>query len=103
MKKLGRKWAFKPSMVADAPDTAGIYALWDGDALLLLGHANGGDDTLRARLSAHLERSDGRAGAPTHYSWQICSNPRERAAELLSELRRASMPEAQAAGEPAGG
>jgi hypothetical protein len=103
MKKLGRKWAFKPSMVADAPDTAGIYALWDGDTLLLVGQAKGGDDTLRARLAAHLERSEGRSGAPTHYSWQICTNPRERAAEVLAEIRRASVPAVQPAGEPASG
>ena len=35
MTQLGRrKWAFKPSMVADAPDTPGLYALWDGERLL---------------------------------------------------------------------
>lgn len=87
MKKLGRKWAFKPSMVADAPDTAGVYALWDGDTLLHVGHASGGDDTLRARLTGHLEQGPGGCGAaPTHYSWEICANPRARHAEVLAEL-----------------
>ena len=87
MRKLARKWAFKPSMVADAPDTAGVYALWDGDELLHVGHASGGDDTLRARLSAHLSGASGGRRPPTHYSWEICSDPRERQALLLAELR----------------
>jgi hypothetical protein len=81
MQKLLRKWAFKASMVADAPDTAGVYALWSGDRLLHVGQAHGGDDTLRARLTAHLE---GRSDGATHYSWEIC-NPRERYPALALE------------------
>ena len=84
-----RRWPFKPSMVADAPDTAGLYALWQGDVLLRIGHAAGGADTLRARLAGHLERAaSDRGAAPTHYSWQICSNPREREAEARAALGR---------------
>lgn len=98
MKKLGRKWAFKASMVADAPETAGIYALWEEDTLLLVGLANGGEDTLRARLASHLGRDAGRSRRPTHYSWQICSNPRERQAEVLEQLARWPWPAAQPAG-----
>jgi hypothetical protein len=82
MEKLFRKWAFKPSMVADAPDTAGIYALWNGDQLLFVGRAGGGEDTLQARLTDHLEHAaSGSAPAPTHYSWEIC-DPRERLPQL---------------------
>lgn len=80
MNKLLRKWAFKPSMVDDAPDTAGVYALWHGDRLVHVGRADGGADTLRARLTAHLERVAGGV-APTHYSWEIC-DPRERYPQL---------------------
>ena len=80
MDKLLRKWTFKPSLIADAPDTAGVYALWDGEQLVHVGRAEGGHDTLRARLTAHLERSAGGA-APTHYSWEIC-DPRERYPQL---------------------
>lgn len=72
MRKLARKWPFKHAMVADAPDTGGVYALWDGDDLLHIGRAAGGDDTLRARLSAHLERfAASGARLPSHYSWEI--------------------------------
>jgi hypothetical protein len=86
MERLSRKWPFKPSMVADAPDTSGIYALWSGDKLLYVGRAEGGEDTLHARLAEHLARAaaSGTAGtepAPTHYSWEIC-DPRERYPEI---------------------
>ena len=82
MRKLQRKWAFNASMVADAPDTAGVYALWEGDSLVHVGRADGGEDTLRARLTEHLERTLCAGGAaPTHYSWEIC-DPRERYPQL---------------------
>lgn len=78
MEKLSRKWPFKPSMIADAPDTSGVYALWRGDTLIYVGRAEGGEDTLHARLAEHLARAAScSAPAPTHYSWEIC-DPRER-------------------------
>ena len=57
MEKLSRKWPFKPSMIADAPDTSGVYALWRGDTLIYVGRAEGGEDTLHARLAEHLARA----------------------------------------------
>lgn len=73
-------------MVADAPETAGIYALWDGDTVLRLGHARGGE-TIRDCLAEHLARAEaGRGPFPTHYSWEICRNPLEREAEARAEL-----------------
>jgi hypothetical protein len=88
MRRLARKWAFKPSMVADAPETAGVYALWDGESLLCLGHASGGADTIRGRLTEHMVRAAaGRGPIPTHYSWEICRNPRQREAEARAELQ----------------
>lgn len=97
MRRLARKWAFRPSMVADAPETAGVYALWDGESLLWLGHATGGADTVRARLTEHMVRAaSGRCPIPTHYSWEICTNPREREAQARAELR--SQDEHQAVG-----
>jgi len=93
MRKLGRKWAFTASMVADAPEHAGLYALWRDDRLVFLGRADGGSDTIRARLAAHLERAlrdherpGERERAPTHYSWEITTEPRLREAQAMAEL-----------------
>ena len=72
MTTLKRKWPFKEALVDDAPETAGLYALWDDATLLYVGRAKGGRDTIRRRLLAHLERAARQpARAPTHYGWEI--------------------------------
>lgn len=74
-------------MIADAPDHRGVYVLWSGGVVLAVGHALGGGDTIRSRLASHLSH-DGASGVSsvTHYSWQLCTEPRERASELEREL-----------------
>ena len=81
------KWRFIESMVADAPDHKGVYVLWSGAVALAVGHALGGADRVRSRLLSHLshESSSG-IGNVTHYSWQICADPRQHAVELEREL-----------------
>src|SRR4051812_42318823 len=88
------KWRFTESMIADAPDHKGIYVLWSGSAALAVGHALGGEDTVRSRLASHFshERSSGIGNVP-HYSWQLCTEPRKRAAELEQELGLVEKPE----------
>jgi excinuclease UvrABC nuclease subunit len=87
MTVLKRKWPFRAALVDDAPDTAGVYALWDNATLLYVGRANGGRDTIRTRLLAHLRRAaTQRALAPTHYGWEICRHPKEREAQVLANL-----------------
>ena len=72
-------------MIADAPDHKGVYVLWSGATALAVGHALGGADTIRSRLLSHLSHKD--LGNITHYSWQLCADPRKREAELERELR----------------
>lgn len=81
------KWRFVEAMIADAPDHKGVYILWSGGVPLAVGHALGGADTIRSRLLAHLshEAASG-IGNVTHYSWQLCADPRKREAELEREL-----------------
>lgn len=86
MRKLTRKWAFKASMIDDAPENPGVYALWEGDRLLYVGRAGGGRDSIRARLMDHYERARDAGPVPTHYSWEISIEPHVRHAEALQEL-----------------
>lgn len=81
------KWRFIEAMIADAPDHKGVYVLWSGSIPLAVGHALGGADTIRSRLLSHFshEAASG-IGNVTHYSWQLCTDPREREAELEREL-----------------
>ena len=74
-------------MLADAPDHKGVYVLWSGAIALAVGHALGGADTIRSRLLSHFSHvSSSGIGNVTHYSWQLCADPRTRAAELELEL-----------------
>ena len=74
-------------MIADAPDHRGVYVLWSGGVALAVGHAHGGADTIRSRLASHLSHGGASGVASvTHYSWQLCTEPRERAAQLEREL-----------------
>lgn len=74
-------------MLADAPDHKGVYVLWSGAVALAVGHALGGADTIRSRLLSHFSHESASGiGNVTHYSWQLCPDPRQRAAELEVEL-----------------
>jgi len=92
------KWRFVEAMLADVPDHRGVYVLWSGALPLAVGHALGGADTVRSRLLSHLSHgASSGIGSVTHYSWQLCSDPLRRAAELEREL---GLVDAQPRAEP---
>ena len=72
-----RRYRFTRIVIAGAPGSAGIYALWDGEELIYYGRAEGEASTIRSRLLDHHY-----AGAPraTHYSWEVCGDPAAREA-----------------------
>ena len=61
--------AFTPSVLMYAPAEPGIYLLWDGDALILVGHARA-PETVLARLMDHY---CGRVqpSHATHCGWEL--------------------------------
>ena len=74
-------------LVEDAPNTRGVFALWANDELVYLGHAAGGVATIRSRLFEQLAKlAADDPKRPTHYSWELCSNPAEREKQLMEEL-----------------
>jgi hypothetical protein len=85
-----RRYRFTRIVISGAPEVAGVYALWDADDLVYYGRADGknrgGGSTIRSRLLAHYYEGQKR---PTHYSWEVCSDPAAREAELLEEHARA--------------
>lgn len=81
------RWRFTETMVQDAPDWKGVYVLWSHATPLAVGHARGGEDTIRSRLLAHCAHAAaGGLGPVTHYSWEICSDPQKREAQLVEML-----------------
>jgi hypothetical protein len=83
---MQRRWPFNASMVMDAPDYSGVYALWRDGELIHLGEAEGGRDTIRARLLSHLHATSEGQARPTHYSWEISRDPTRRREQLLADL-----------------
>lgn len=96
---LTPKWRFEKSLVEDAPEFKGVYVLWQDDRPLAVGHALGPADTIRSRLLAHLSHAESPGMSNiTHYSWEICIDPRKREAELSKALglQSRNSPETQA-------
>lgn len=99
------RWRLTEAMIEDAPEWKGVYVLWSNTTPLAVGHARGGEDTIRSRLLAHHSRAASAGMAEvTHYSWEICADPLKREAELVQELglaRRPARPEPRETGTPA--
>ena len=74
------KWLVLAALVATAPDTPGVFELWDDDELLHIGATRG---SLRKELTQELLERESRA---THFSWEISYDPVARERELLAEL-----------------
>ena len=80
------RYPFMRVAVIGAPDDPGVYALYENDRVVYIGHADGRGTTIRSRLIEHLERRLAPSSA-THYGWEICRLPVARAAELVREYR----------------
>lgn len=76
------KWLVLAALVLAAPDTPGVYELWDDDELLYVGATHGG--TLREELAHELYELRRDA---THFSWEISFSPALREQELLDEYQ----------------
>lgn len=85
-----RRYRFTRIVISGAPQSAGVYALWDGEELIYYGRTEagnegvneGGGSTIRSRLLDLHYSAELRA---THYSWEVCKDPAAREAELLRE------------------
>ncbi len=87
MPVLGERHEFTRAILADAPDTPGVYALWDDEGVVFLGSAFGGTITIRSCLAEHLAGTRGAALRATHCNWEISINPEARERRLLEEHR----------------
>src|SRR4051812_45106755 len=80
---------FTEPLVAAAPQTCGVYALWQNGAVIYLGRASAGDATIRTALDEHLRGQAWSALRATRCSWEIADDPERRHAELLKEFETA--------------
>jgi hypothetical protein len=80
--RAARRYRFARIVIAGAPESRGVFALWQDDEVVYYGRADGEGSTIRSRL---LDRFQEDATQATHYSWEVCEDPAAREAELLRE------------------
>jgi excinuclease UvrABC nuclease subunit len=73
------KWFLLATLVAMAPDTPGVFELWDDEELIYVGATR---ESLREELHRKLAAHDSEV---THFSWEISFDPQPRERELLLE------------------
>src|SRR5262245_36516527 len=80
---------FTAQLVAAAPETSGVFALWQDGAIVYYGKASSGGATIRSALDAHLQGSSFQLERPTRCSWEIADDPELRYAELIAQFEHA--------------
>jgi hypothetical protein len=80
------QWAFTPYMVAQLPELAGVFALWEQKELIYIGRAVR-PASLRSVLEAHLHGRHPCTARASHYAWQLSLDPAHTERELLAEYR----------------
>lgn len=72
---------FTESLVANAPDTPGVFALWDGGGIVYYGKTT----TIRIALDEQLRARMLSAKRVSGCSWEVVSDPDRRHGELIRE------------------
>ncbi len=82
---------FTESLVEAAPDTTGVFALWQDGGVIYLGRASAGSATIRTALSAQLQarKSNHITISAMRVSWEVVEDPDRRHSELLHEFEAA--------------
>ena len=82
----GKRYAFTNENINNAPNSAGVYELYDGSMLTYIGRAQGGSVTIRTRLKDHKSGREGMCTKnATIYKREVTSSPVARERELLRE------------------
>jgi excinuclease UvrABC nuclease subunit len=99
----GDKHRFTRKNVELVPEEPGVYALFDDGDVTFYGRAEGGSDTIRARLGDHLagRQAPGRVKVKL-FSFEVTRYPLSRERALLEEHKRDNwrLPEFNAAARP---
>lgn len=77
-----------PSLQASPPEH-GVYALWNHEVMVYIGHAAEAHHSINSMLMEHYLCQRHPSDA-THFSWEICREAAARAAELLRTYEAAN-------------
>src|SRR5712691_10077478 len=91
----GKRYRFTKANVDKSPKQTGVFALYDGDALIFIGRATDDGMTIRSQLQDHQSGHAGNGtGKATHYRREVTTASVSREIELLAEY------EAKFGGQP---
>jgi excinuclease UvrABC nuclease subunit len=77
--------SFTSWTVSSVPESEGVYELFDsGKSLIYIGRS----DSLRRRLTEHLNTSDNCIKSAAYFSYEVTSSSISREQELLAEYKR---------------
>lgn len=80
---------FTPPLIEAAPDTLGVFALWQNGGVIYLGKASAGAATIRKALAEQFQARRWSSSAPLRCSWEVADDPDQRHSELLREFEEA--------------
>jgi hypothetical protein len=80
---------FTEALIQAAPDTTGVFALWQNGGVIYLGKASAGAATIRKALLAQLQARQLGSYSPIRCSWEVADDADERHRELLHEFEAA--------------
>ena len=80
---------FIESLLEAAPDTTGVFALWQDGGVIYLGKASAGAATIRKALSEQFYARKWSGLVATRCSWEVAEDPDRRHSELLREFEAA--------------
>jgi len=80
---------FTEPLIEAAPDTTGVFALWQDGGVIYLGKASAGAATIRKALGEQFQGRRWNNLAGTRCSWEIAEDADKRYSELLREFEAA--------------
>jgi hypothetical protein len=81
-----RSLPFTASLIAAAPHTPGVYALWQNGAVVYYGNAFAGAATIHSALDEHFSGQAWSELRATRCSWEVAEDPERRLSELIMEF-----------------
>ena len=80
---------FTEALIQAAPDTTGVFALWQHGGVIYLGKASAGAATIRNALLAQLQARQLSEASLIRCSWEVADDPDRRHRELLHDFEAA--------------
>jgi hypothetical protein len=92
-RSLPRSLPFTRPLIEAAPDTTGVFALWQNGGVIYIGKAAVGDATIRKALNAQFEArtlsGTQQEMLATRCSWEVADDADRRHQDLLHEFEAA--------------